>query len=52
MHERGLVRGEGFATDASFIRADANRTRGVPGDQVPQWGWTVGELIRVFLCID
>lgn len=33
----GLVGGEGFATDASFIRADANRTRGVPGDQVPQW---------------
>jgi transposase len=33
----GLVGGEGFAADASFIRADANRTRGVPGDQVPQW---------------
>ena len=27
----GLVRGEGFAIDASIIRADANRTRGVPG---------------------
>jgi transposase len=33
----GLVGGEGFATDASFIRADANRTRGVAGDQVPKW---------------
>jgi transposase len=33
----GLVGGEGFATDASFIRADANRTRGVTGDQVPKW---------------
>ena len=33
----GLVGGEGFATDASFIRADANRARGVPGDQVPRW---------------
>ncbi len=27
----GLVRGEGFAVDASVIKADANRTRGVPG---------------------
>lgn len=27
----GLVRGEGFAIDASVIKADANRTRGVPG---------------------
>ena len=26
----GLVAGEGFATDASVIRADANRQRGVP----------------------
>lgn len=33
----GLVGGEGFAVDASFIRADANRTRGVPKGQVPQW---------------
>src|SRR5258706_7582508 len=33
----GLVGGEGFAADASFIRADANRTRGVTGDQVPKW---------------
>jgi transposase len=27
----GLVGGEGFAIDASIIKADANRTRGVPG---------------------
>lgn len=33
----GLVGGEGFAVDASFIRADANRTRGVLGDQTPEW---------------
>src|SRR6187397_469016 len=26
----GLVRGEGFAIDASVIKADANRTRGLP----------------------
>jgi transposase len=30
----GLVRGEGFAIDASVIKADANRQRGVPGAQV------------------
>lgn len=29
----GLVGGEGFATDASVIKADANRQRGVPGDE-------------------
>jgi transposase len=33
----GLVGGEGFATDASFIRADANRTRGVPKGEAPEW---------------
>src|SRR5450755_4760928 len=27
----GLVRGEGFAIDASLVKADANRQRGVPG---------------------
>lgn len=32
----GLVGGEGFATDASVIKADANRQRGVPGADV-QW---------------
>lgn len=29
----GLVGGEGFAADASLIKADANRQRGVPGEQ-------------------
>jgi transposase len=33
----GLVRGEGFAVDASVIKADANRTRGVPGAEVVDW---------------
>jgi len=34
----GLVRGEGFATDASIIKADAQRQKGVPGDQPIDWG--------------
>jgi transposase len=29
----GLVGGEGFAVDASLIKADANRQRSVPGDE-------------------
>src|SRR6201996_9848920 len=29
----GLVGGDGFAVDASLIRAEANRQRGVPGDE-------------------
>lgn len=34
----GLVRGEGFAIDASVVRADANRQRGVSGDTLIDWG--------------
>jgi transposase len=34
----GLVRGEGFATDASIIKADAQRQRAVPGEQIIDWG--------------
>jgi transposase len=34
----GLVRGEGFATDASIVKADAQRQSGVPGDQPMDWG--------------
>jgi transposase len=34
----GLVRGEGFATDASIIKADAQRQRGVPGSEPIDWG--------------
>lgn len=36
----GLVRGEGFAVDASVVKADANRARGVPGDETIDWGST------------
>lgn len=39
-----LVGGEGFATDASVIKADARRQRAVRGAQSPDWGnpeqWT------------
>ena len=31
--EEGLVGGDGFAVDASMIKADANRQRGVPGSE-------------------
>ena len=34
----GLVRGEGFATDASIIKADAQRQHGVPSEQAIDWG--------------
>jgi transposase len=33
----GLVRGEGFAIDASIVKADANRQRGVPSEQPIDW---------------
>jgi transposase len=33
----GLVAGEGFAIDASVIKADVNRTRGVPGSEPIDW---------------
>lgn len=33
----GLVGGEGFAIDASIIKADANRTRGPAGDDAIDW---------------
>lgn len=34
----GLVRGEGFATDASIIKADAQRQRSQAGDEHVDWG--------------
>lgn len=34
----GLVQGEGFATDASIIKADAQRQRSRPGDASIDWG--------------
>ena len=33
----GLVRGEGFAIDASIVKADANRQRGVPSTESIDW---------------
>jgi hypothetical protein len=33
----GLVGGEGFAIDASVIKADANRTRGIAGTKAIDW---------------
>lgn len=34
----GLVKGEGFAVDASVVKADANRHRGMPGNTGIDWG--------------
>ena len=36
--KEGLVKGEGFAVDASLIRADANRQRAKPGEEQIEWG--------------
>ena len=36
--KEGLVKGEGFATDASIIKADAHRQRRLPGEDVIDWG--------------
>lgn len=33
----GLVKGEGFAVDASIIAADASGQRGLPGDEPIEW---------------
>jgi transposase len=41
----GLVHGEGFATDASIIKADAQRQRGVPSNSEIDWG-NPGEAAR------
>jgi hypothetical protein len=47
----GLVRGEGFAIDASVIKADANRARGVPGSETADWrkGATTSRAVREYL---
>ena len=47
----GLVRGEGFAIDASVVRADANRARGVPGEQAMNWksGTGATRAVREYL---
>ena len=39
--QEGLVGGEGFAIDASVIKADASRARGVPFGEAA--GWSEGE---------
>src|SRR5919112_1713922 len=46
----GLVGGEGFAVDASMIRADANRQRSVPGSQglPPE---AAGHAVREYLAV-
>jgi len=47
----GLVGGEGFAIDASVVRADANRARGVPGEQAVDWrsGTGTTRAVREYL---
>jgi transposase len=47
----GLVRGEGFATDASIVKADAQRQRGVTGDDPTDWGdpQTAARPVREYL---
>ena len=48
--DEGLVGGEGFAVDASMIRADANRQRSVPGSewQVPE---AANHAVREYLAV-
>jgi transposase len=48
----GLVGGEGFAVDASVVRADANRARGVPGAEAVDWKSDSGSTraVREYLC--
>lgn len=46
----GLVGGEGFAIDASVIKADANRTRGVPGAEAAVLqGTAASRAVREYL---
>ena len=46
----GLVGGEGFAVDASLIKADANRQRSVPGSEgLP--AEAVGRAVREYLAV-
>lgn len=47
----GLVKGEGFAIDASVIKADASRARGVPGSETADWRKGVGttRAVREYL---
>ena len=47
----GLVAGEGFAIDASVIKADASRARGVPAGQDMKWseGEAPSRAVREYL---
>lgn len=47
----GLVAGEGFAIDASVIKADANRARGIPGTETIDWrqGERQSRAVREYL---
>ncbi|CAB3810079.1 IS1182 family transposase ISCfr1 [Paraburkholderia fynbosensis] len=47
----GFVKGEGFAIDASIIRADASSARGVPGSESIDWGCVTGQsrAVREYL---
>src|SRR5580698_4945093 len=47
----GLVAGEGFAIDASIIKADASPARGVPGTEPIDWGRADGQsrAVREYL---
>lgn len=47
----GLVRGEGFAVDASIIKADASRARGIPGTEAVDWrgGDSPSRAVREYL---
>ena len=51
--KEGLVRGEGFATDASIIKADAQRQRGIRGDEPSDWGGPGGTSrpVREYLAV-
>jgi transposase len=48
----GLVGGEGFAIDASLVKADANRHREVPGDEV-DWSErrSISRPVREYLAV-
>ena len=45
------MRGEGFAVDASVVKADANRARGMPGAQAIDWrgGEAPSRAVREYL---
>jgi hypothetical protein len=47
----GLVKGEGFAIDASIIKADASPAHGVPGTEPINWGRVEGRsrAVREYL---